>query len=116
LESPNPAAQERGRQRLAQSSALAREQGQQVPFGANVAALCHNLGGAYERAGAPDRAIVVYRRALEMNPNPSASTRRLGNAFRQLAQDLTARAEYVAALAAMDSAQKYTGSVDLLAF
>jgi len=86
---------------------LAEEQGQEVPFRTNVAALCHNIGVAYERAHAPGRAIIVYHRALKVNPNPAASRQRLAIAFRQLAENLTARGDQSTAAAALDSAQKY---------
>ncbi len=116
MESSDPAARERGRQRLAQALAVAREQGQEAALGTNVAALCHNLGVAYERAGAPERAIEVYRRAAGVNPNPRASEQRLANAFRQLADNLIVRGAHTAALAAMDSARKYTERDGALAF
>lgn len=116
MESPDPAARLRGVQRLSQAEALARDVGQQTSFGANVAALCHNLGIAAEKAGAPERAIAIYRRALEMNPNPEDSRSRLANAFQQLAEGLASRGDSVAAATARDSARRYVLPAEALDF
>lgn len=86
LESADADAQERGRQRLAEALAQARQVGQGDRFGTNVAALCHNLGGAYERGGDPARAARVYARALPLNPEPAKTRARLANAYRLLAE------------------------------
>jgi tetratricopeptide (TPR) repeat protein len=116
MESADPAARARGVQRLSRAAALARDLGQQSSFGTNIAALGHNLGIAAERAGAPERAIAIYRRALEMNPHPEGTRARLGNAFRQLANQLADRGDSAAAVTARDSARRYSKGAQSLAF
>ena len=113
MESPDPRARERGAQRLQQAAELAANQGQQETFGTNIAALCHNLGVAYERVGAPERAIPLYHRALDWNPDPAASRRRLVSAYLLLVEKLAAGGDPAGAAAAGDSARAYAGSESL---
>lgn len=107
LESPDPAMQARGAQRLEQAGILAAEQGQERPFRMNVAAMCHNLGAAYERVGAFERAANVYRRALAFSADPHSTSLRLAGAFRQLAQQKAGDGDPNGAMAVLDSMRKY---------
>lgn len=114
MESPDPAAQARGRERLGQAAEVARLAGEQAALGANLAALWHNLGTAYQRAGAPERAAAAYAQAAAWNPAPEGSHRRQAEALRQVAQQRRQRGDRVGAAAALASALEAAEIADSL--
>ena len=107
LESGQAHARTRGAQRLSQALELAQAQGESAALGTNLSAFCHNLGFAYEAAGATERALVVYRRAAELNPQPAGSFRRLAEAYRKRSDELTDLGQSDAARAAEVSVRTY---------
>ena len=88
MESADPEVVVRGQERLTEAARAAAAAHQAERFGTNITALCHNMALAYERAGQLERAIRTYRHALELNPSPESTRKRMVAAYSRWSQDL----------------------------